>query len=80
MNTQASTLAVLAIHMYDDNMLIFEKYNRCEQQAKNTCRPDFPPQEERGPDFQPLHIEYRNFTANQLLHDQVALFKHFMPL
>ena len=43
-----------AVNEYDDNTFIIVENSRREREGDSTFRPNFPPQEARGYDFQPF--------------------------
>ena len=62
----ASQFPSTADNAYDDETFITEEGSRREQPTDNTCRPDFPPMPDRGYNFQPFDVKYRDFGINQL--------------
>lgn len=53
-----------ALNFYDDSSFIRDDNSRREQPAANKYRPVLPPVKDRGYDFQPFHVQPRNFKVN----------------
>ncbi|KAJ3453704.1 hypothetical protein MRS44_017951 [Fusarium solani] len=69
-----------AVNIYDDNSFITEENSSREQAADNTCRPEFPPAEDRGFNFQPFNVPPRDLKVNPLPQDPLQLFQLFVPV
>ncbi|KAJ3454397.1 hypothetical protein MRS44_018291 [Fusarium solani] len=68
------------LNAYDDQSFIREDNSRREHEYDSTRRPDLPPAEDRGFNFQPFHVERRELKVNQLPQEPLSLFQHFVPL
>ncbi|KAG6996460.1 PiggyBac transposable element-derived protein 4 [Fusarium oxysporum f. sp. conglutinans] len=69
-----------AVNIYDDNSFITEENSRREQAADSTCRPEFPPAEDRGFNFQPFNVPPRDLKVNPLPQEPLQLFQLFVPV
>jgi hypothetical protein len=69
-----------ALNAYDDQSHTREDNSRLEHEYDSTRRPEFPPAEDRGFNFQPLNMERRDLKVNQLPQEPLHLFQHFVPL
>ncbi|KAJ0126555.1 Phosphatidylinositol 3,4,5-trisphosphate 3-phosphatase and dual-specificity protein phosphatase PTEN [Fusarium oxysporum f. sp. albedinis] len=73
-------LKIPAVNIYDDNSFITEENSRREQAADSTCRPEFPPAEDRGFNFQPFNVPPRDLKVNPLPQEPLQLFQLFVPV
>ena len=81
MDSQQSLKGIPTIvNIYDDSTFITEENSNRERIGDSTCRPDFPPLEERGYRFQPFNVPNRDPEVKQLPQTPLELFQTFVPI